>query len=146
MTHLPRSVLFVEHDSALRAEGAAALRGAGFRVQTAFDGAHALLLFTGSSPDLVIADMMLPEVSGFQLLYAIKDTIRIPARVMMTSEFGSSAHREYAFALGADAFLVKPYSLADLIHHAKRICYGVAEPAPSPAPIHGTQLPSCASV
>jgi DNA-binding response OmpR family regulator len=82
------------------------------------------------APDLVILDMMLPGRSGLEILRdlrASKATRRLP--VLMLTAKGQAKDRDQAMTLGADAFLTKPFSNAELLEVASRL---VAEAGPAP--------------
>jgi DNA-binding response OmpR family regulator len=122
MSPLSPTVLVVEDDAALSKAMALALQRAGYRVTTAHDAAHALLTLAGITPCLAVIDMVLPEGSGFQVLRAIKERIKLSVPVVMISGFDSDAHKAYADALGAEAFLVKPFRLDRFLSLATELC------------------------
>lgn len=108
------TVLLVEDNFTLQNALAGCLARWGFRVVSFDCGREAFTWLNEHIPDLAILDMMLPKVSGFTLARTIKDRTAERAPVIMISANTSLAHRHYAFASGADRFLTKPFTLADL--------------------------------
>ncbi len=93
-----------------------ALEKAGFRVRTSKDGQEALETIQQNAPDLIIMDIEMPRMDGYQLTSILKsDTAyqAIPV-VMLTSRAGLK-HRQKAEEVGADGFLVKPYKEEELL-------------------------------
>ena len=125
-----RTVLLVADEPDLREAASLALQRRGYRVHTAADAPAAEAALAGGLPDLLVAEMMLPGASGFQVvrLVAERSDGRVP--VVMMSAAASPPHRDYAFAAGADVFLAKPFSLAELARTAEELC-----PMPAPRPV-----------
>lgn len=90
---------------------------AGYAVLTADDGQAALDIVTIELPDLVVTDILMPRMDGFQLCRAIKTdprTARIPV-VFYTGSYNEPADREFGLSLGAAAYLVKPLEPRELL-------------------------------
>jgi DNA-binding response OmpR family regulator len=128
-----RTVLLVEDEPGPREAMAFALRRRGYEVVTVGDVAGAEDVLARGLPDLLVTDMMLPGRSGFQLLRLVAEGVdgRVPA--IMVSTFAAAAHRDYALAAGADVFLAKPLSLAELACAAETLC-PLSHPKPGPRP------------
>ncbi len=113
-----RTVILADDDAIMRELASAKLLEAGYRVQTASNGAEALTLLKNEGADLVISDLDMPVMSGFELTEAIRrdevlgDT---PVMVITASDRGDAVDR--AFAAGATSFLAKPMNWS-LFHHA----------------------------
>ncbi len=91
------------------------LREAGYTVVTAKDGAAAMAEVRRQRPDLILLDVMLPDVSGTELCRRLRrdpDTSRIP--IMMLTARGQEIDRVVGFELGADDYVVKPFSPREL--------------------------------
>ncbi len=98
------------------------LEKAGFEVETTGDGNQVESKAHAMRPDLVILDIMLPNKSGFDVLGGIranKTTQSIP--VLMLSARGQESDLERARALGANDYLTKPYSNAELVERVKSL-------------------------
>jgi DNA-binding response OmpR family regulator len=112
-----RRVLLAEDDRFLRRAAEARLRQHGLDVLTAADGEEALRLARAEPLDLVLLDVVMPKLEGFEVLRLLKEdpaTARIP--VIVLSNLGQERDVSQAMALGAVAFLVKAHlSLQDLV-------------------------------
>ena len=112
-----RRVLLAEDDRFLRRAAEARLRQHGLEVLTAADGEEALRVARAEPLDLVLLDVVMPKLQGFEVLKALKQddaTARIP--VIVLSNLGQELDVTQAMALGAVAFLVKAHlSLQDLV-------------------------------
>lgn len=109
-------VLVVEDESAQREVLKYNLEAEGFGVVMAENGDEALLLVQEESPDLVVLDWMLPNVSGIEVCCRIKadpQTRGIP--VIMLSARGDETDRVRGLETGADDYVVKPYSVVELM-------------------------------
>ena len=92
-------------------------------VDTAADGPEALLRIKQNAPDVVILDLNLPKMDGFEVCRRIKDndeTKHIPV-VMMTAAYLSVKDAERGTKLGADEYVTKPFLREVLIHNVERL-------------------------
>jgi two-component system phosphate regulon response regulator PhoB len=109
-------ILVVEDERDLQQVLEYNLRQAGHHVLSAQEGAQGLELARAEHPDLVLLDLMLPDVPGTQVCKALKesiDTRGIPV-VMLTAR-GEEIDRVVGFELGADDYVVKPFSVRELM-------------------------------
>ena len=106
-------VLVADDDADLRELIAFTLSGAGYLVMRAGDGSAAVRLFAEESPDLVVLDINMPGLSGFQVCEAIRARSRVP--VMMLTVRGEEEDLVRALGLGADDYLTKPFSPRTLV-------------------------------
>ena len=106
-------VLFVDDDSALTATAERALRERGFDVVTAFDGLVGLRLAQERQPDVIILDIVMPELNGLQVLSSVRQYSRVP--VIMLTETSEIESVRQALALGADGYMIKPFAAGDLL-------------------------------
>ena len=102
-----------DDDADLRELIAFTLAQAGYLVLKAHDGPSAVRLFTEESPDLVVLDINMPGLSGFQVCEAIRARSRVP--VMMLTVRGEEEDLVRALGLGADDYLTKPFSPRTLL-------------------------------
>jgi len=115
-THEPhdKSVLVVDDDSNIRSLLQQELTEAGYRVRLAEDGRKALALIREETPGLVILDVMMPEMNGFDVAAVLKNdpvTMDIPIIILSILE-----DKERGFRLGVDRYLTKPIDTASLFH------------------------------
>ncbi|MRX49194.1 phosphate regulon transcriptional regulatory protein PhoB [Paracoccus sp. S-4012] len=116
MTSNQPSVLIVEDESAQREVLKYNLEAEGFEVVMAENGDEALLLVREENPDLIVLDWMLPNVSGIEVCRRIKadpETRGIP--IVMLSARGDEGDRVRGLETGADDYVVKPYSVVELM-------------------------------
>jgi DNA-binding response OmpR family regulator len=106
-------VLVADDDAELRELIAFTLAQAGYLVIKASDGSAAVRLFNEESPDLVVLDINMPGLSGFQACEAIRARSRVP--VMMLTVRGEEEDLVRALGLGADDYLTKPFSPRTLL-------------------------------
>ena len=109
-------VLLVEDEPAQRAVLSYNLEAEGFSVQTADNGEDALLLIAESPPDLILLDWMMPNVSGLEVcrrLRARPETRGIP--IIMLSARSEEVDKVRGLETGADDYVIKPYSVAELM-------------------------------
>lgn len=105
-------VLLVDDDAELLALLEQFLRGEGFEVGKAGDGEAGLKAARESAPDLVVLDVMLPRLGGFDVLRRLRETSAVP--VLMLSARGESVDRIVGLELGADDYLAKPFNPREL--------------------------------
>ena len=97
------------------------LQDAGYEVRVARDGQEALDALAQKLPDLVLLDVMLPRVSGFDVCQRIRENPDWSAlRVVMLSAKGREAEVHKGMALGADAYVTKPFAIKDLMAEVVR--------------------------
>jgi two-component system alkaline phosphatase synthesis response regulator PhoP len=94
----------------------------GYAVTTARDGAEALRLLEQSTPDLVLLDVMLPLIDGFELCSNIRATPALAGtRIMLLTARGRESEIARGLALGADAYLTKPFSTRELMDRVRAL-------------------------
>jgi len=109
---MARTILVVEDDATLRETLVDALEVEGFRIVAAADGRKALARFRADKPDLVLLDLMLPELSGIEVCRIIRAESGVPI-VMLTAK-DSELDKVVGLELGADDYVTKPFSLREL--------------------------------
>ena len=112
-------LLIVEDEPSLAEPLAYALEQEGFAVATASDGRQALDLFEATAPDLVILDLMLPGLSGWQLLPAFRRRREVP--IIMLTARAEEADRVAGLEMGADDYVTKPFSTRELIARVRAV-------------------------
>ena len=109
---MARTILVVDDETTLRETLVDALETEGFRVVSAADGREALTVFRAERPDLVLLDLMLPELSGIEVCRIIRAESGVPI-VMLTAK-DSELDKVVGLELGADDYVTKPFSLREL--------------------------------
>ena len=109
---MARTILVVEDEPTLRETLAEALEADGFRAVQAADGRAALERFRAEKPDLVLLDLMLPELSGLEVTRQIRAESSVPI-VMLTAR-DSEVDKVVGLELGADDYVTKPFSFREL--------------------------------
>lgn len=117
---MSNKILFVEDEEDLTLIVADTLRGQGYDVITAADGASGLNKFITEGADLVIADVMMPKMDGFEMARLIRrKSVDIPI-IFLTAKSGID-DVEKGFDLGANDYLRKPFELRELIARVKAL-------------------------
>jgi len=116
---LPDRILIVEDDRSIADSVSYTLRQEGFEVKVAYDGAAGLDAFRAFRPDLVILDLMLPVLHGFDVFRAIRRQADTPV-VMLTAK-AEESDRVAGIELGADDYVVKPFSMRELIARVRMV-------------------------
>jgi CheY-like chemotaxis protein len=118
-----RRILLVEDDRFLRRAAEASLKRKGYQVVTAQDGEEALRLVRTERPDLILLDLIMPKVQGFEVLRVLKTDAEMSAiPVIVLSNLGQDQDREATLAAGAVAHLVKAnISLEELVATVDRV-------------------------
>jgi len=112
-------ILVADDDRDLLGLIAFALTQAGFLVEQAADGGEALKLFESAAPELVLLDINMPVMNGFQVCEKIRARSRVP--VMMLTVRGEEEDLVRALELGADDYLTKPFSPRTLVARIKAL-------------------------
>ena len=114
-------ILLVEDDQAILANLARFLRLEGFDVTTARNGAEGLRAVEQQLPDLVLSDLLMPEMDGETLLAVLRaDTSTAHLPVIFLTASADRAERDAKLQLGASDYLVKPLDLQDLLAAVRR--------------------------
>ena len=111
-----RRVLVVEDEPDLTELLTFNLQAGGYRVETANTGARALAEIDAFSPDVVLLDLMLPDMLGTEICRRIRAQVdrNQPAVIMLTAK-GEEIDRVVGFEVGADDYVVKPFSMRELL-------------------------------
>jgi two-component system response regulator RegX3 len=109
----PHRILIIEDEPGLAESVRYALDSEGFAVTVAGTGVNGLEMARRSSPDLVLLDLMLPELSGLDVCRQIRSSSDVPI-IMLTAK-DSEADKVTGLELGADDYMTKPFSMRELI-------------------------------
>src|SRR5436190_24152655 len=125
------TILVVDDEKTLRDTLEYNLRREGYRVLTTPDGNEAIRLAYDEQPDLIILDIMLPCVSGFDVCRAVRKQLTMP--VLMLSAREDEIDKVLGLELGADDYLTKPFGLRELLARVRAMLRR-AEMMPSGSP------------
>lgn len=156
-------LLIVEDDFSLRDIYSARLVAEGYDVVTASDGEEALAVAVREHPDLIILDVMMPKISGFDVLDILRSTPDTKkTKVIMMTALSQDSDRQRGEALGVDKYLVKSQvTLEDVVVAAKQALDNAAAeaadskaaetkaaeaPAAAPEPAAAAEAPATAQV
>ncbi len=121
-------LLIVDDEENLRSMLGAALRHHGFEVSAVADGRTALDAVGELSPDLVLLDVMLPDLDGFEVCRRLRCRGDRTPVLFLTARDGTD-DKVRGLTLGGDDYLQKPFSLEELVARATRYCDAPARPA-----------------
>lgn len=122
---MTRKVLVIEDDPSALRFSAYALEQEGYQVLTAANGVKGLKMAQEEEPDLVVLDVMLPGMDGFELCHRLRNdpaTARLP--ILMLSVKGRESDSNMGLAVGADDYLTKPIGPAELVTSVRRLLEG----------------------
>lgn len=114
-----KHILVVDDEARIREVVQYALVREGFRVRVAEDGQAALELAAQDPPDLVVLDVMLPEIDGLEVCRQLKRRSRVP--VLFLSARGEEVDRIVGLELGGDDYLTKPFSPRELVARVRAV-------------------------
>lgn len=94
----------------------------GYDVRTAGDGAEALQAITQAKPDLVLLDVMMPRMDGYEVCEAVRaDPTLAGIYIIMLTAKGRDADRDKGLAVGADDYVTKPFATRDLVEKVRSV-------------------------
>ena len=126
-TRVPQRVLVVDDDEVIRSLVRDGLEREGFEVCLAGDGESALRVLVEEAPNLVILDVNLPAIGGFDVLSSIRDSSGVPV-ILLTGRV-DEVDRVLGLELGADDYVMKPFSPRELASRARAVLRRVAPDA-----------------
>lgn len=112
-------VLIIDDDDAIRSLVAASLEQEGLQVSAASNGQDGLEFFDSQQPDLVILDLMLPDIDGYEICFAIRKESQVP--IVILSAKDDEVDKVVGFRMGVDDYVTKPFSSTELALRVKAI-------------------------
>ncbi|MDR2163033.1 MAG: response regulator transcription factor [Clostridiales Family XIII bacterium] len=113
----PKKVLIIEDEKNISDIVKLNLTKEGFNVDTAFDGQEGLDKALGTDPDLVLLDVMLPSIDGFEVCRKVREKSNVPIIMLTAKE--EEVDKVLGLELGADDYITKPFGLRELIARIK---------------------------
>ena len=93
----------------------------GYELLMAVDGKEAIELIETHEPDLILTDIMMPFVSGLEVISHVRNKLNLPTPIIVFSSAGQEEMVLKAFSLGANDFMGKPFSPNELVIRVKRL-------------------------
>lgn len=115
----PMSVLIVDDEPRLIRFVKANLESVGYRVISAWDGNTAIHLAESEQPDIIILDIVMPDIDGFEVCRRVREFSEVPI-IMLTAK-GEEADKLRGFNSGADDYVTKPFGAEELIARVKAV-------------------------
>ncbi len=131
--HTRGSVLVVDDEPTIAEVVARYLDRAGYETSVAHDGTQALACAAHTRPDLVVLDLMLPGIDGLEVMRRLRDRDPAPIGVILLTARGEESDRVIGLRLGADDYVVKPFSPAELVARVDALLRRI-EPVPEREP------------
>ena len=113
--HVRGSILVVDDEPTIGEVDSAYLRRAGYETRVAADGHAALAAVAERSPDLIVLDLMLPGVDGLEVMRRVRERPDRSSAIILLTAKGVESDRVTGLRLGADDYVVKPFSPAELV-------------------------------
>jgi two-component system KDP operon response regulator KdpE len=128
-----RKLLVIDDDAQLMEAVELYLTRAGYEVSTASDGRGGLQTMYLDRPDLIVLDIMMPEMDGWEVCGRIRDVSNVP--IIMLTARGQEADRVKGLKIGADDYVIKPFSLKELEARIQAVLRRAAWPPPTESPL-----------
>ena len=107
------------------------LQREGYKVSRAYSGTEALLVLSTQTPDLILLDLMLPGIDGYQVCREIRTQSNVP--IIMLSAKGEVFDKVLGLELGADDYMIKPFDSKELVARVKAVLRRYQPPVQTPA-------------
>jgi DNA-binding response OmpR family regulator len=113
-------ILIVDDDSSIRKFLQANLEARGYIVYSAQGGAEAMQFLTGTAVDLILLDIMMPEIDGFEVCRRIRQTSQVP--IIMLSAREGEGDSQKSLENGANDYVTKPFRLREILNKIRSFC------------------------
>ena len=114
-----RHILLVDDEASIRRFVGAGLRAEGFEVTEAVNGEEAIQAVEERSPDMVLLDIRMPKVDGFEVCRRVREWSHVP--IIMLTAMADPMDKVKCLNLGADDYLVKPFGINELMARIKAV-------------------------
>jgi len=120
-----KSILIVDDEPNILLSLEFLMKQAGYEVQTSADGDDALQQIHATPPDLVLLDINMPKRNGYEVCETVRADPKLSSvKIIMLTAKGRDVEREKGLALGADDYVVKPFSTQDVVDKVSNILSG----------------------
>lgn len=114
---MPDHILIIEDETALRETLIYNLQKQGYQVSAEQDGAKAIVTARTTPPDLILLDLMLPSLDGFEVCRILRQEMNVP--ILMLTARADEIDRVIGLEVGADDYITKPFSMRELLARVK---------------------------
>ena len=121
---MPRKVLIVDDEPNIVTSLKFLMRKSGFETSVARDGDEALTEVERFAPDLVLLDVMMPKRDGFEVCQQLRAAGQTKLKIILLTAKGRETEVAKGLAVGADAYVTKPFSTRDLVDQVNRLLAG----------------------
>jgi DNA-binding response OmpR family regulator len=125
---MPKTIMVVDDKASLRKMVDEYLTGQGFRVVTATNGQEALFVAREEKPDLILLDIMMPEMDGYEFIRVFSRESETPI-ILLTAKLEES-DKVVGLELGADDYVTKPFGMRELLARIRAVLRRAAKSAP----------------
>ena len=116
---MPQTVLVVDDEVSIVDILSTWLEDAGYQTYTATNGYDGLVVLSDLSPDLVVTDILMPQIDGYELCQMVRELTPVP--IMFLTGLGRESDKTEGFKVGGNEFLTKPISMSDFLTHVSRL-------------------------
>jgi DNA-binding response OmpR family regulator len=119
---MPKKVLIVDDEPSIIVPLQFLMEQNGYETSVAFSGEEAMETVAASHPNLILLDIMLPIIDGFEVCQRVRENPEWnDIRIILLTAMGSEANIAKGLALGADAYITKPFSNSEIIAKVKEL-------------------------
>jgi len=119
---MSKTILIVDDEAYIVTSLEYVMQSAGFEVAVAYDGEEALEKVAENVPALIILDLMMPKLDGFEVCQKIRENpLWKDIRIIILTAKGRDTERKKGMSLGADDYMTKPFSTRDILDRVKEL-------------------------
>jgi two-component system, OmpR family, alkaline phosphatase synthesis response regulator PhoP len=119
---MPKKILIVDDEPSIIVPVQFLMEQNGYDVMVAFSGEEAMEIVAEKKVDLILLDIMLPVIDGFEVCQRIRENPQWnKIKIILLTALGSEANVEKGLSLGADAYITKPFSNVDIVEKVKEL-------------------------
>ncbi len=119
---MPKKILIVDDEPSIIVPVQFLMEQNGYDVMVAFSGEEAMEIIAEKKVDLILLDIMLPVIDGFEVCQRVRENPQWhKIKIILLTALGSDANVEKGLALGADAYITKPFSNIEIVDKVKKL-------------------------
>ena len=119
---MPKKILIVDDEPSIIVPVQFLMEQNGYDVLVAFSGEEAMEIIAEKKVDLILLDIMLPVIDGFEVCQRVRENPQWnKIKIILLTALGSDANVEKGLALGADAYITKPFSNIEIVDKVKKL-------------------------